>query len=149
MTASAKVVLLLASTTALLVSGCGGSGSEGTDTPGEVSVDLEQRNDANVVGARAVLRYEDESRTRVTVDGLDGGERPGQGPNPVRVVRGSCDDPGNVAFELKPLRGPTSETTIGIGIDELYEGDFAVEVLFSRDRPEALACGDVPDEPPA
>ena len=51
MTASAKVVLLLASTTAALVSGCGGSGSEGTDIPGEVSVDLEQRNDANGRGA--------------------------------------------------------------------------------------------------
>jgi hypothetical protein len=132
-----------------MASGCGGSSAESTDAPGEVAVDLEERNDANVAGARAVLRYESKTRTRVTVDGFDGAERPGAGANPVRVVRGSCDEPGGVAFELKPLRGPTSETTIGIGIDELYEGDFAVEVLFSSDRPEALACGDVPDEPPA
>jgi hypothetical protein len=144
-----RTPMLVLLATVALASGCGGSTGEETGRPGEVALDLEERNDANVAGARAVLRYEAQDRTHVIVDGLDAGERAGEGPNPVRLVRGSCAEPGRVAFQLTPLRGSTSETTIPIGIDELYEGDFAIEVLFSKSNSEALACGDVPDEPPS
>ena len=129
--------------------GCGEEAAEGTGVAGEVSFDLEGQNDANVSGARAVLHYVNEGTTLVTVDGLDQAEQPGLGPNPVRIVKGSCDRPGAVAFRLPVLTASGSEKRLEVGIDELYEGDYAVQVLFSKGKDEPLACGDVPDEPPA
>jgi hypothetical protein len=131
------------------VSGCGDSGGETTGEPGEVAVDLKEQNDANVTGARAVLSYKTKNSTLVTVDGLDGGERAGLGPNPVRIVQGTCGEPGEVAFALKALTGAASETTINVGLDQLYNREYAIQVLFSETRDDALACGDVPDDPPS
>ena len=54
-----------------------------------------------------------------------------------------------MAYELRPLDGAISETEIDTGIDRLYEGEYAVEVLFAETGSEVLACGDFPDEPPA
>ncbi len=129
--------------------GCGGDGGEGTGVPGEVAFDLHEANDANIAGARAVLEFVDENSTLVTVDGLDASEQPGLGPNPVRIVEGSCERPGDVAFPLSALTGSGSETRLDVGINEFYTGDYALQVLFSKERAEPLACGDVPDEPPA
>jgi hypothetical protein len=130
------------------VVGCSEETGEGTGVAGEVSFDLAGQNDANISGARAVLHYVDEETTLVTVDGLDQAEQAGLGPNPVRIVEGSCDRPGAVAFQLPALTASGSEKRLKVGIDELYEGDYAVQVLFSKGRDEPMACGDVPDDPP-
>jgi len=144
--ASAIGLAMLLLTTA--ASGCGDSGGETTGEPAEVAVDLKEQNDANVTGARAVFRYETKNSTLVTVDGLDGGERAGLGPNPVRIVQGTCGEPGEVAFALKPLTGASSETKLNVGLDQLYDHEYAIQVLFSETRDDALACGEVPDDPP-
>jgi hypothetical protein len=130
------------------VVGCGEEAGEGTGVAGEVSFDLAGQNDANISGARAVLRFGHEVTTLVTVDGLDQAEQAGLGPNPVRIVEGSCERPGGVAFQLPSLSASGSEKRLEVGIDELYEGDYAVQVLFSKGRDEPMACGDVPDDPP-
>ena len=130
------------------VVGCAEETGEGTGVAGEVSFDLAGQNDANIAGARAVLRYVDEGTTLVTVDGLDQAEQAGLGPNPVRIVEGSCERPGAVAFQLPALTGSGSEKRLEVGIADLYEGDYAVQVLFSKGRDEPMACGDVPDDPP-
>ena len=130
------------------VVGCGEETGEGTGVAGEVSFDLAGQNDANIAGARALLRYVDEGTTLVTVDGLDQAEQAGLGPNPVRIVEGTSERPGAVAFQLPALTGSGSEKRLEVGIADLYEGDYAVQVLFSKGRDEPMACGDVPDEPP-
>lgn len=130
------------------VVGCGEETGEGTGVAGEVSFDLAGQNDANIAGARAVLRYVDEGTTLVTVDGLDQAEQAGLGPNPVRIVEGSCERPGAVAFQLPALTGSGSEKRLEVRIADLYEGDYAIQVLFSKGRDEPMACGDVPDDPP-
>lgn len=133
----------------MALAGCGGgSGGEETGTPGEVSIDLSAQNDANITGARAILRYVDDDTTLVTVDGLDGAEQPGLGKNPVRIVEGSCERPGRVAFRLPALTDEGSESRVGIGIAAFYERDYAVQVLFSKNG-EPYACGDTPDGPPS
>ena len=142
---AAGLAMLLLTT---VVSGCGGGAGEGTGEPGEVAVELREENDANVTGARAVFRYVNKNSTLVTVDGLDGGERAGLGANPVRIVNGTCATPGEVAFKLDALTGASSETKINVGLDQLYNGEYAVQVLFSKTRDDALACGEVPDNPP-
>jgi hypothetical protein len=135
---------------AMVAGGCGGeNGGEPTGEPGEVAVDLNEQNDANVSGARAVFSYVAADRTLVTIDGLDSAERGALGPNAARIVVGSCDDPAEVAYELRPLKGAVSETEIKTGIDRFYNGDYAVEVLFAGTGSNVLACGDFPDEPPA
>jgi hypothetical protein len=126
----------------LALVGCGES-AEGTGVAGEVSFDLAGENHANVSGARAVLHYVDEGTTLVTVDGLEQAEQPGLGPNPVRIVEGSCDDPGAIAFQLPALSASGSEKRLKIGIDELYEGSYAVQVLFSKDEDRPMACGEI------
>jgi hypothetical protein len=46
--------------------------------------------------------------------------------------------------------GPSgSQKQLEVGIGELYESDYAVQMLFSKSKVEPPACGDVPDEPPA
>jgi hypothetical protein len=126
---------------------CGGS-DEATTTgdPGEVQFELEAGDAADVSGVRATLTFETPDRTRIVVDGLDEGEAGGGGPNPVRLLGGTCDDPGEIVAELEDLRGPSSETTVDVGLDELLSGEYAVEVSLPRRASEAVACGEVPDE---
>ena len=140
-------VLLIAP---LLLSSCRGSNeAETTENPGEISFELPERGDAGVVGVRATLRFETPERTTIIVDGLDEGEPAGGGPNPVRLVRGSCDDPLSVVAELENLQGPVSTTTVDLGLTALLNGDHAVEVgLTKRQAEVVIACGDVPDNLP-
>lgn len=134
----------------LLLSSCRGSNeAETTENPGEISFELPERGDAGVVGVRATLRFETPERTTIIVDGLDEGEPAGGGPNPVRLVRGSCDDPLSVVAELENLQGPVSTTTVDLGLTALLNGDHAVEVgLTKRQAEVVIACGDVPDDLP-
>ena len=135
---------------ALLLPSCGGSDeAETTENPGEISFELSERGDAGVVGVRATLRFETPERTTIIVDGLDEGEPAGGGPNPVRLVRGSCDDPLSVVAELESLQGPVSTTTVDLGLTTLLNGDYAVEVRLTKGQAEVvIACGDVPDDLP-
>ena len=147
--AGGRVICLSAQALIVLASvGCGEDSGEATGVAGEVSVDLAGQNDANISGARAVLHYVDKGTTLVTVDGLDEAEQPGLGQNPVRIVEGSCDHPGAVAFRLPALSASGSEKRLEVGIDELYKGDYAVQVLFSKGGDKPMACGDIPDKPP-
>ena len=147
MTRRAPLALLL--TIAFLAAGCGGSDEvETTGNPGEIAFELDPASDAQVSGVRATLSYEDRDRTTIRVDGLDEGENAGGGPNPVQLTRGTCDDPGEVVFELENLSGATSETTVELGLVALQNGEYAVQVGLTQDQPEIIACGEVPQESP-
>ncbi|HJU48796.1 MAG TPA: hypothetical protein VJ689_11710 [Gaiellaceae bacterium] len=143
-----RLTVALLAVAVLALASCGGSDADDTGAPGEVEFRLSERNDSNSTGVRVVLRYEDEKRTLVRIDGLDEGEPSGGGANPARLVKGSCDEPGAVAFELEPLKGPLSETTVDVGLPELFAGEYAIEVLLTADQPRQIACGEVPDDAP-
>jgi hypothetical protein len=141
---------LLAAGISLAGTGCGGDdGAEPTGDPGEVSVELEARNGSNVAGVRAVLAWPSESSTRVLVDGLDQGEPAGGGRHPAHVHRGSCDDEGEAAYELEPVSGAASSTTVEAGLDELLSGGYSIDVHLAEDDPQVIACADLPEEAPA
>jgi hypothetical protein len=132
----------------LLASGCGGSDeAETTGQPGDLAFDLPARN-GGADGVRATLSYKGRDRTEITVDGLDEGESAGGGPNPVWLRTGSCDERGRIVFQLAPLRGSSSTTTVGLGVTALLNGDYAVAVGLTKEQPDDVACGDVPDEAP-
>jgi hypothetical protein len=130
----------------LALAGCGGGGSaESTDQPGEVSFDLAEVNDSNVAGARALLTYVDQDRTRLLVDGIDEQEPSGGGPNPVQLREGSCSEPGEVVLALPDLKGASTQAEVPVGMARLFEGDYTVVVELAG-AGEPIACGDVPDE---
>jgi hypothetical protein len=137
--------------TAILVllaaaAGCGGEGAaESTDQPGEVSFDLTEVNDSNVSGARALLTYVAQNRTRIIVDGIDEQEPSGGGPNPVALREGSCSEPGELVVALPKLRGSSTQAYVPLGMAKLFEGDYTVIVELVGGG-EVIACGDVPDE---
>jgi hypothetical protein len=71
-----------------------------------------------------------------------------QEERPAVVVAGTCDNPGEIAAELRPLTVAeggawTSFTTIDLPIDELTSGDYAI-VAGAPDAP--VACGEVAGE---
>jgi hypothetical protein len=134
-----------------LLTGCGGNDESATTTedPGEIAFPLDEQEDSGAVGVRATLTYETRDRTKVVVDGLDEGEPAGGGANPAWIYQGSCNDLGEVAEKLNPLQGPSSETTVGLGLTALINGDYAIAVGVPRSQGRIAACGDVPDEAPA
>ena len=147
MRAPAIVCFLIAA--AILVSGCGGSNeAETTGESGEIAFELDDVSDAQVSGVRATLTYESRDRTTIRVDGLDEGENAGGGANPVQLTNGTCDEPGQVLFELENLSGSTSETTIDLGLSALQNGEYAVQVGLIQNQPEIVACGEVPQQSP-
>ncbi len=139
---------LLVVSVALVGTGCGDDdGAEDTGEPGEVAFDLQEVDDSNVAGARAVLTYVGSDRTRVLVDGIDNQEPSGAGANPVELRRGSCSRPGNVVAKLPPLAGSSSTGTVQLGLAQLVEGDYAVVVELEGGS-RTIACGNVPDTLP-
>ena len=127
--------------------GCGEETGEGTGVAGRSASTSRAKTTPTFGGeGRAALRGRgDDARHGRRADQA---EQAGLGPNPVRIIEGSCDRPGAVAFQLPALTASGSEKRLEVGIDELYEGDYAVQVLFSKGRDEPMACGDVPDDPP-
>jgi hypothetical protein len=139
---------LLVATVALVAAGCGGGDSaDSTGEPGELAFDLQEANDSNVAGARAVLTYVRSDRTRVLVDGIDNQEPSGGGANPVQLRRGSCSSPGKVVAKLPSLSGSSSTGTVRLGLPQLVAGDYAVVVELEGGS-RTIACGDVPDALP-
>jgi hypothetical protein len=132
----------------IVASACGGGNdAEGTGEPGEVAFDLQEANDSNIAGARAVLSYVGADRTRVLVDGIDNQEPSGAGANPVQLRHGSCSSPGNVVAKLPPLSGSSSTGTVQLGLAQLVDGDYVVVVELEGGS-RTIACGDVPDTLP-
>lgn len=139
---------LLAAGAVAVGAGCGGSDeAETTDQPGEIVFDLDSEQGAT--GVRARLTYVDNERTRIVVDGLDEGEPAGGGPNAVRLVSGTCAEPGQTMESLEPLSGSESSTEVGFGLSDLMAGSFAIQVALPEpNADEVVACADVPDEAP-
>jgi hypothetical protein len=134
---------------AALAAGCGSSDDvETTGESGEIAFELDDVGDAQVSGVRATLSYVNPDRTTIVVDGLDEGENAGGGPNPVQLTKGTCDDPGQIVFELENLSGATSETTVDLGLVALQNEEYAIQVRLTQDQPEIIACGEVPQESP-
>jgi len=146
-TPSKALVLLLISL--LLLPACGGSNdADTTGEPGEIAFNLHEVGDAGVAGVRATLAYETPEKTTIVVDGLDEGEPAGGGANPVVLRSGTCDEPKDVVFKLAPLRGDTSETTVDLALTALLNGDYHIVIGLPSNRPDVIACGEVPDEAP-
>ena len=122
-------VLLLA-----LAAGCGGE-----DEPRVVTIQLEERSGSTQFG-EAVLREVGDAKTRIEVSVGHGG---GDGIQPVRIVRGSCEAlPPDVVLALEDAEAGESVTEIDMALDDLLAAGYAISV---HENPDVLriqsACG--------
>ena len=89
----------------------------------------------------AILTSVDDSTTRVELTIGAGGNT----PQPAHIHRGSCAnlDP-QPAYALDDVVGGESSTSVNVSLDELRDGEFAVNVHKSAAEAQIyVACGDI------
>jgi hypothetical protein len=143
---------ILALVLALALAACGGdddasepappgdaAGAEDDAETRSVVVDLHEQSESGQTGTMT-LEPAGESRTRVVLEVANN-----EVSQPAHIHAGSCEnlDPAP-AHGLPNVVDGRSETTVDASLDELVEGDFAVNVHRSDDDLETyVACGDI------
>jgi hypothetical protein len=117
--------------------GAGGAGGGG-DAGGELVVDLVELSASGQTGTATFTPSSDGTLVTVeTVSYL-------VDPQPASVRKGTCADPGTLAYELATIEDGISVTTLDVELGALREGGYAVVVAKSRARPdERVACGQI------
>jgi hypothetical protein len=132
--------LALGLTALVLLAGCGSdSGSGSGNGNDELTVELGEQNGSTQSG-EAVLTRIDDSSTHVVLS-IDGGDT----PQPAHIHKGSCAqlDP-TPAHALEDVVGGESSTHVNVSLDELRDGDFAINVHKSAAALRIyVACGDI------
>ena len=128
---------LAAGALVLAVAGCGGDGGGES----EVSVPLAQVGTSGQSGTATLTRAGD-GRTTVVVEV---GNPPAE-PQPAHVHPGTCADLDPLpAYALSSVEDGGSSTTLDVSLDELRDGEFALNVHRSSAAIRvSVACGDIP-----
>lgn len=119
-----------------LLAGCGSDGGGSN----EVTVSLGEQNGSTQSG-EAVLTRIDDSTTHVVLSISSGGDM----PQPAHIHKGSCAnlDP-TPAYPLENVVDGESSTHVNVSLDELRDGDYAINVHKSAAALSVyVACGDV------
>jgi hypothetical protein len=119
-----------------LLAGCGSDGS-GSD---ELTVSLAEQSGSTQSG-EAVLTAVDDSTTRVELSIGNGGDT----PQPAHIHKGTCAnlDP-QPEHALEDVVAGESSTDVNVALDELRNGEFAINVHKSADALQIyVACGDI------
>jgi hypothetical protein len=117
----------------VLLAGCGSDGSSN-----EMTVSLGEQNGSNQSG-EASLTAVDDSTTHVVISVGSGGET----PQPAHIHKGSCAelDP-TPEYPLEDVVDGESSTHLDVSLDELRDGEFAINVHKSAAELETyVACG--------
>jgi hypothetical protein len=127
--------------TLALLAGCGSDGGNGGGSGGdELTVQLGEQN-GSMQSGEAVLTRIDDSSTHVVLS-IDGG---GDTPQPAHIHKGSCAqlDP-QPEYGLENVVDGESSTHVNVSLDELRDGDYAINVHKSADALRIyVACGDI------
>lgn len=131
------LVAAMASCFAFALTACGGDDdAAGDDT---VTVELSEQSDSGQSGEATLTRVDDET-TQVVVK-LTGGPDNAQ---PAHIHDGTCAELGGVAHPLEDLVDGRSETQVGAPLDDLRNGDFAINAHRSADEIDVYtACGEI------
>jgi hypothetical protein len=119
-----------------LLAGCGSDGS-GSD---ELTVSLAEQSGSTQSG-EAFLTAVDDSTTRVELSIGTAGDT----PQPAHIHKGSCAnlDP-QPEHALEDVVAGESSTDVNVSLDELRNGEFAINVHKSADALRIyVACGDI------
>lgn len=114
----------------------------GTPGPADVIdttlVDLFEVDESGQSGFATIDEFDDETQVVLQISGEPDSTRSAS------IRSGSCDNPGEVMFDLNDVVNGRSETSFGISADEIVgAGPFLIAVFATDDESEALvACGD-------
>ncbi|MBI4259612.1 MAG: hypothetical protein HY658_03505 [Actinobacteria bacterium] len=117
---------------AMLLVACGGGG-------GELDVEMRKLNDSGQSGTATLT--EEDGQTRVVLDLADSPA----GPQPAHIHPGTCDelDP-QPAYPLNNVENGSSDTTVNVSLEELRDGEFAINVHLSGEEVQTyVACGEI------
>jgi hypothetical protein len=132
-----RTALVLVFAATLILAGCGGDEDE---FGGDVAVPLVAQNDSGQDG-EATLSEVDSDTTRVVLEV----ENPSVEAQPAHIHRGSCEnlDP-EPAYGLENVVDGKSTTEVNVGVEDLVDKGFAVNVHKSADEAQVyVACGDI------
>ena len=132
--------LLLLTVLALgLTAGCGGDDGDEAGGGDAVTVELAAQNDSGESGTATLTPEGDQ--TRVVLE-LSNPTDPSQ---PAHIHPGTCAnlDPAP-AYPLPNVEDGRSEATVDVALEELTDGEFAVNVHKSNEEASVyVACGDI------
>jgi hypothetical protein len=122
----------------LTLAACGGDDDEAAGN-GEVAVELAEQNDSGQSGT-ATLAPTDDGQTSVTLELSDQPDV----PQPAHIHAGTCEELGEVVHPLTNVEDGSSETTVDVSIDELQDGEFAINAHESEQNiANYVACGPI------
>jgi hypothetical protein len=115
-----------------------GCGSDGGST--EMTVSMGERN-GSMQSGDATLTAVDDSTTHVVISIRSGGET----PQPAHIHKGSCAQlDRQPEHPLEDLVEGESSTHLDVSLDELRDGEFAINVHKSATEMQTyVACGDI------
>jgi hypothetical protein len=129
---------LIAIAIVVAVPACGGNESGGDE---EIAVPLSELAGSGQSGTATLIPVGD-GRTQVVVKVDD----PPAEAQPAHVHPGTCADLDPLpAYALSSVEGGESDTTLDVSLDDLREGDFAINVHRSAEEIRvSVACGEIP-----
>ncbi len=131
------VLALLIAT--LTLAACGGDDDDEAGGNGDVTVELAAQNDSGQSGT-ATLTSAGDAQTTVTVELSN----PPGAPQPAHIHSGTCEELGEVVYPLENVEGGTSETTVDASLEELQDGEFAINAHESEENiSNYVACGPI------
>jgi hypothetical protein len=106
-----------------------------------VTVDLTEVDESGVEGSARIVSANGSSEVEVLITaGLED-----DGEYSADIHEGTCDDPGDVAFELEDLDGGVSESEIDVELIDLMDGNHSINIHADGDEEQRVACGEIPE----
>jgi hypothetical protein len=106
-----------------------------------VTIDLTEVDGSGVEGSARIVAVNDSSEVEVLITaGLED-----DGEYSADIHEGTCDDPGDVAFELEDLDGGVSESEIDVELIDLMDGNHSINIHADGDEEQRVACGEIPE----
>jgi hypothetical protein len=142
-----KGTVVIASLIVAVAVGCG-SESSGGDSAGSgdddaLTVKLGEQNGSAESGTARLTAEGDKTKVVVELESMSAS--PVAQPQPAHIHEGSCESLNPTpAYALQDVRDGTSTTTVPVSLEDLRNGDFAINVHKSAAAIKVyVACGDI------
>jgi hypothetical protein len=104
-----------------------------------ITVTLSEVDGSGVEGQARLVQHENDTDVEVLITaGLED-----DAVYPVDIYEGTCDDLGDVAFELEDIVGGVSESEIDANLMDLMDGNHAIVVHSANGDEVVVACAEI------
>ena len=127
---------------ALLLAGCGGGGDGDGEAGGsEVVVEMQEIEGSGITGTATLEPKGQQTSVTLQLEDPTGGTGD---PQVAHIHKGTCANLGDIAYPLPEVWDGVSGDTFAVSLDELREGDYAINVHRSAAKiDEYTSCGDI------